>query len=225
MDSTSHVSQAHLDKLLLRISGNPDLKDIYDVLKGDFTLDEKLSQVLSSPKATQILEDYVEYHDFKLKKMLVDNVRYKLTLEVFGGITKIWNYYDLHFVADPEAYDERLEHLEFAQRELENKPTLLESEQKHKQKEIDSEVLKAQNNRRLFLENNEAFSGTAKVATYNGDKPVSYEITFSVPMEMALLVVQKNKELQDNYRLVLNPLISKDRYQKPKAVESEQESD
>jgi len=77
MDSTSHVSQAHLDKLLLRISGNPDLKDIYDVLKGDFTLDEKLSQVLSSPKATQILEDCVEYHDRLVLNPLISKDRYQ----------------------------------------------------------------------------------------------------------------------------------------------------
>jgi len=214
MDSTLHVSQAHIDRFLFRTASTPEFQDLRKKLKTDLTLNEAIQEILNTQKAEEILNDCIEYHDFKLKKLVTDSVRYKLTLEIRGGITKIWNYYDLHFVADPEAYDERLEHLEYAQRELEGKPSLIPAENAHKQKELDSEVNKAKTNRTLFLENNKPFSGTAKVSTYNGDKPASYEITFSIPMEMALLVTEKNKELEDNYRVVLNPLIDKDHYRR-----------
>lgn len=123
MDSTAHISQAHLDKLLLRMSGNPDFKNEIKALKEDSPLEERISAVLANPKSAAILQDCVEFYDFKLKSLVVDSIRHKLTLEFYGGVQKTWNYYDMHFVADPEAYDERLEHLELAQRELEGKPS------------------------------------------------------------------------------------------------------
>lgn len=46
-------------------------------------------------------------------------------------------------------------------------------------------------------------------------------------MEMARTILEKHKELEDNYRVVLNPLLSKDRYKPSKAqtVPDDEDSD
>ena len=63
MDSIDHISQAHLDKLLLRISANPDFQNEIEVLKGEYSLEERIETIISNSKLVPILQDCVEFFD------------------------------------------------------------------------------------------------------------------------------------------------------------------
>ena len=69
MDSIDHISQAHLDKLLLRISANPDFQNEIEVLKGEYSLEERIETIISNSKLVPILQDCVEFFDENEKEV------------------------------------------------------------------------------------------------------------------------------------------------------------
>lgn len=96
MDSTAHISEQHLDKLMLRISGNEDFKEYLQEIPADLPLDARIAAIKSIPALSTVLESCVDYFDFQFKKMIVTDDNFRLTLLVKGGVSKIFNFYDIH---------------------------------------------------------------------------------------------------------------------------------
>jgi len=231
MDSTAHISDQHLDKLMLRIAGNDSFKEYLPEISSDLPLEARVRAIKSIPALSTVLDSCVDYFDFKFKKMIVSDNDFKLTLVVRGGVSKIFNYYDIHFVPNPEAFEERLEQLEENRKEVESRPSLLK-EDKFEIKEIEKAVAQSEQAMSKFLDANPNFWGTVKVSSWKEAQLSGFEITFrNLSMDMARRILEQHEDLDSNYRIVLNPLISGDRYQEKmkqetiEKVEEEEETE